>query len=95
MALLITPEANDDVAELYSFGTLMFGFAAATDYTLGLEAAFHLLGEFPRSGRERQEVRPPVRVWLYRSHIVAYRVENEDVVILRVLHHSMDWMDEL
>ena len=95
MAFRLTREADRDVAELYSFGTLTFGLPAATSYALGLQEEFHLLSEFPRAARERYEVRPPVRILPYGSHVIAYRIEDEDVVIVRVLHHSVDWTDEL
>ena len=68
---------------------------AATTYALGLQERFYFLSEFPRAARERWEVRPPLPILPYRSHIVAYRLEDEDVLVVRVLHHSVDWMDEL
>ena len=95
MAFRTTLEADNDIAKLYSFGALMFGLAAATDYAESLREKFHFLSEFPRAARERHEVRPPVRVFPHRSHILAYRIEDEDVIILRVLHHSVDWIEEL
>ena len=95
MAFRTTLEADNDIAKLYSFGALTFGLAAATDYAEGLRERFYFLSEFPRVARERREVSPPVRVFPYRSHVLAYRIEDEDVVILRVLHHSVDWIEEL
>jgi toxin ParE1/3/4 len=95
MAFQVTREADRDIAELYSFGTLAFGLSTATHYAAGLRERFVFLSEFPRAARERLEVRPPVRILPYGSHIVAYRIEDEDVVIVKVLHHSVDWTDEL
>lgn len=95
MAFRLTQEADKDVVELYEYGALTYGLAAATRYALGLREHFHFLSQFPRSARERREVRPPVRIFPYGSHIVAYRIDDEDVVVVRVLHHSSDWRDEL
>lgn len=95
MAFQLTLEAERDVVELYEFGTLRYGLAQATHYASGLREQFHFISQFPRSARERREARPPVRIFPYVSHIIAYRVENEDVLVVRVLHHSADWMDEL
>lgn len=95
MAFQVTKEAENDVADLYEFGTLRYGLDAATRYALGLSERFYFLSQFPRSTRERHEVRPPVRVLPYGSHIIAYRVQNEDVLVIRVLHHRADWVNEL
>ena len=45
--------------------------------------------------RERTEVRPPVRLYTYMAHVIVYIIEDEDVLILRVLHGSSDWINAL
>ena len=95
MAFRLSKEAEQDVAALYRFGTLNFGLDASTRYAEGLRGRFHFLSQFPRAARERHDVRPPVRIFVYHSHLVAYRIEDGDVFVVRVLHHSMDWRTEL
>lgn len=95
MAFLISQEADSDIVALYDFGARTYGLVAAAAYAAQLRDRFQFLAEFPRSVREREEVTPPVRIAPFRGHIIAYRIENEDVVVIRVLHHSADWQSEL
>ena len=48
--------------------------------------------EFPRAARERLEIDPPVRAHPYKSHMVVYVIEGDDVLILGVRHGHEDWM---
>lgn len=95
MAFRVTPRAGQDIVALYEHGTLTYGLAAATTYAEGLREVFMFLSEFPRATRERDEVSPPVRIYPYRSHLVAYRIEDEDVVVVRVVHQRSEWTEEL
>lgn len=95
MAFRTTPRADQDLAELYRHGTLTYGLEAATNYAEGFRDVFAFLSQFPRATRERDEVSPPVRIHPYRSHLVAYRIEDEDVVVVRILHQRSAWTEEL
>ncbi len=50
---------------------------------------FSLLASYPNLGRARDEdLRPGLRTFPVGEYVIFYRVENEDVVILRVLRGS-------
>jgi toxin ParE1/3/4 len=52
---------------------------------------FYLLSRNPYLGRRRdEELRPGLRSFPVRDHIVLYRIEDGDVLILRVLRGSRD-----
>ena len=74
---------------------MLFGADQAEAYYAGLAETFGFLAEFPKAARERPETRPPVRVHPYRSHIVVYVIEGDDIQILRVRHGREDWSNEL
>ena len=67
----------------------------ADSYLFGLKKLFELLAGSPFLARERPEFDPPVRLHPYGSHIVIYRVENGELMVLRVLHGRQDWRREL
>ncbi len=90
-----TAAADADVVELFRFGTERYGLAKADDYVSGLGEALYRLAANPRMARERTEVRPPVRLYTYMAHVIVYIIEDEDVLILRVLHGSSDWINAL
>ena len=47
---------------------------------------WELLATQPRSGAERDDILPGVRHKITGQYIAFYRVDDEDVLILRVLH---------
>jgi toxin ParE1/3/4 len=40
---------------------------------------------------EPTEFTPPVRLHRYNAHLIIYRVGNEDILIIRVLHGRQNW----
>lgn len=95
MSYKLTPEATDDVLHVYVQGVLMFGQSQAERYHARLEDIFALLGDNPRAARERTEIDPPVRVHPYGSHVIIYRTDGEDIVILAVRHSRENWQEDL
>lgn len=52
---------------------------------------FLLLAAYPHIGRRRDEdLRPGLRSFPVGESVIIYRVENQDVLILRVLRGSRD-----
>lgn len=95
MAYSLSRKADEDVVGIYVEGVREFGADQAEAYHSGLTEILGFLAAFPRAARERSETRPPVRVHPYRSHIVIYVIEGDDILILRVRHGREDWDSEL
>jgi toxin ParE1/3/4 len=51
---------------------------------------FFLLAAHPRAGRARDDLGPGSRSFPADSYVIVYRVEGEDVLILRVAHSRQD-----
>ena len=67
-----------------------FGLEQARDYLNGLHRRFGDLAEGPVLGRGVERLAPGLRRYPYRSHVVFYMSEDQGVLIVRVLHESMD-----
>jgi toxin ParE1/3/4 len=52
--------------------------------------AFGRLGEFPLLGRRRDDLRPDLRSYAVEQHVILYRLEDEGIVVLRVVHARRD-----
>ena len=96
MAYRLTPEAVDDIFNIYVQGVLMFGQPQAERYHARLDDALLLLGANPRLAHERTEINPPVRIHTYGSHVIIYQITvDDDVLILAVRHARENWQDDL
>ena len=90
MAYKLTSEADQDLLDIYVTGFLKFEETQAKRYFSELENCFQLLSETPLMSRERHEFIPPVRIHHHGRHLVIYITDNASILIIRVLHDSME-----
>ncbi len=62
----------------------------ADQYVGYLTERLYLLSQNPHIGRRRDDLRPGLRSFPIRQHVIFYRLEGDDVVILHVLHGARD-----
>lgn len=62
----------------------------AIKYLSGFDDVFDNLCNNPETGRERNEIRKGLRSISHESHIVFYRIMDNHIWIVRILHGSRD-----
>ena len=85
----IQPEAEKDLEAIWSYSVENWGVKKALDYLDGLDNVFRMLTNNPNISNLFQKFIPPVRIHHHNSHLIVYIVEEEKIVIIRVLHESM------
>ncbi|MGA9640436.1 MAG: type II toxin-antitoxin system RelE/ParE family toxin [Terriglobales bacterium] len=82
--------ADSDLDEIWYYVASRSGSTDAADRLIGsITDRFPLLASYPNLGRARNEdLRPGLRTFPVGDYIIFYRIEGEDVVILRVLRGS-------
>ena len=91
MAFRLSRGARQDIIDIYLHSEEAFGEAQADRYIADLESTFAFLAAHPMAARERVELIPPVRIHPYRAHLIVYRLDGDDVLILRLRHGRADW----
>ena len=86
----LTPAAERDLEGLWWYTAHSWGVHQAQRYIDGLAATFELLAREPGLAREHEEFTPPVRIHPHAHHIIVYVATAESILIVRVLHQSMD-----
>ncbi|MEH6717181.1 type II toxin-antitoxin system RelE/ParE family toxin [Parasphingorhabdus flavimaris] len=89
--LRLSRRAASDLAEIADYTIAEFGIDQARRYRDQLQACFRSLLANPQLGRSAEAVAPGLRRIRQQAHVVFYRVEREGLLIVRVLHHSMDF----
>lgn len=82
--------AETDISDIYDYTQVQYGKAQAIQYLTGLDACFNSLVEQPHMGKHRPEIRDGLRSFPYEHHIVFYRLQENFIRIVRVLHESRD-----
>ena len=86
------PQADSDLDEIWYYIATESGSLETADRLIdSITARFYLLATHPNLGRRRdQDLRPGLRTFPVGDYTIVYRVEDADVVILRVLRGSRD-----
>ncbi|MDU8914039.1 type II toxin-antitoxin system RelE/ParE family toxin [Aestuariicoccus sp. MJ-SS9] len=90
-AYRLTPAAQNDLEEIWLYTARTWSAAQADRYTDILEDTLDRLLFMPEMERERGEFDPPVRIHPSAEHLIIYRVEGNQLLILRVLGAGQDW----
>jgi toxin ParE1/3/4 len=92
MSHRVAPEAEADLDDIWCYIARKSGSLEIADrFTEFLSDRFYLLANHPYIGRRRdEELRPGLRSFPVRDYIFLYRIEEDAVLILRVLRGSRD-----
>lgn len=93
----LSPEAETDLVLIHDYVTTRSGSTVTADrYIERINGFLSSFDVFPERGTVRDEIRPGLRiVGFERSASVAFVVEDDDVVILRILAGGREFsMDE-
>lgn len=90
VAYSLSTKAATDLDGIYEYTIITFGLAQARNYLVGLHDCFQMLADNPLYGRSTTELAANLRRLEYQSHIVFYKPKEQGVLIVRVLHQSMD-----
>jgi len=94
MAAKWAPQAEQDLIDIYLESIRQFGATQAERYIAELTLCVGRLASMPLMARERKAIRPPVRVHPHGSHVIVYRIDQADILIVRVMHGRRDWERE-
>ena len=89
---LLTPQAEKDLEDIWFYSYEIWSEHQADRYVEILEDTFVNLSFMPEQARELLDFNPPVCVFPSAKHIIIYRIDAQDVVILRVLGAKQDWI---
>lgn len=85
--VLFTPEAQNDLLDLYDYIADHGSPTRALRYIERIEKTCMSLNSLPERGTRRDDLRPGLRVIGFeRRALIAFRVNAESVAILRILY---------
>ena len=90
MKVRFTAQADADIIDCYVYGVLNFGHGQAEGYEEGLRHAIGIIADNPYIASERPEYTPPVRVHHHAKHYIIYLIQNDHILIVRVLRDETD-----
>lgn len=93
---LLTTAARQDLVNIGRFTAERWGRQQRNTYLRQLDDAFKLLSSQPQMGRDASNIKPGYKKHNIGSHVIFYRPgTNSIIVVIRVLHNSMDFEQHL
>lgn len=89
--VVLTPEAERDLEDIWRYSAETWSPRQADRYIDEIEELFALIAGMPGIAREWTEFDPPVHLFPHGQHVIVYRVENESVLVVRILGGKQDW----
>src|SRR3954451_11278459 len=90
LPLVFAPEARDDHEHIQSYTLREWGEQQWEDYEAALDQALTTIGDNPHIGRRRDDLRPGVRSYVVRQHVIYYRITESAIILLRIRHGRSD-----
>jgi toxin ParE1/3/4 len=88
--LRIAEAAQHDLRDIRIYSKAAFGAATTRQYLIGLRATFTLLRERPFIGTSEEHLGFAIRSFGYKAHRIYFRSADDEVLIVRILHHARD-----
>ena len=90
--VVFTPEAEEQLAELYRYIEENATADVALTYTTAVVDYCEGLGTFPHRGTPRDDIRPGLRTTSYKRRTeIAYTVDDGRVSIIGIFHGGRDY----
>ncbi len=89
------PLAEEDLINIWVYGFETWGTGQADRYIDSIENTLNTLTHSPKRHNLRENFRPPIRICHHVSHLIIYTIEEDTIIIVRVIHKSMDIKQQL
>jgi len=86
----LLPEAEKDLENIWLYTVSEWGIEQANSYVEKIDNAFRILVKNPYLAPEYVEFKPSVRIHHHKKHLIIYLIKQTHILIVRVLHESMD-----
>lgn len=86
----LTEDAERDIIDIYLFTLENFGLAQAEKYSADMVLRFDFVAQRPELGRDYGAIYPGAYRINQGSHAIYYLRRDTTILILRILHQSMD-----
>ena len=87
---ILSPAAQADLESIWDYTVTHWGETQAEDYTRKLREACEALSKGKLVSRSAEDIRQGYRKVAVGSHVMFFRPQSGVLVVIRILHQSMD-----
>lgn len=90
LPLILSPQAEDDLADILQYTLETWGEAQVYVYREVLDNALLTIQQHPHIGSNRPEISPVHKILPAGEHLIIYRLSEIAVNVSRILYRGMD-----
>ena len=90
MKLKLSPSAQQDLQEIYSYTQDKWGSKKADNYVANLWDKLQKILQAPQEYRFRHDLYANCQLAVHEKHVILFRVAGQTIEIARILHSAMD-----
>ncbi len=88
----LAAEARDDLRDVLQYSLEVWGRPQCDAYRTAILRRLAEVADFPRLGRPRDDLFAGCRSRPIRQHIVSYRMDVAEIIVVRILH---EWREPI
>ena len=88
---VLSPRAQADIDDIWKYTAEHWGDEQAARYLREIRRAIETVARNPRRGRPCDDIRAGYRKFPAGAHLIFFRLVEEHVDVVRILHQSMDF----
>ena len=89
--LALSAEAFDDLLNIQNYTFSQYGEAGWLKYGHDLDNTMLHIQMHPNAGHRKDDVPPGYLAWVVNEHVMIYRIKEQTIYLVRVLHAKMDF----
>jgi toxin ParE1/3/4 len=94
-AYVLTPRARADLKSIWTYSVDRWNAEQADRYVGVIHRAMAIVAADPQRGRSYDHVRAGYFMYSAGSHIIFFKRRSDGIVVIRILHQSMDYQRHL
>ena len=90
--LILLPAAEADLSAIWDYTAERWSLKQAQNYASGMTHLLNLLCDQPEIAPLLGKLKPPVRAYRFRSHLVIFTADDLLLEVIRVVHGRSNWV---
>ena len=90
LPVVLTSDAEIDLRGILLYSRRQWGTVQRDTYRAAIRRALNTIATNPSIGHPYDRLRPGRRSFPVQRHVIHYRIDDDRVTILRILHERMD-----
>lgn len=93
--ILLSPKADQDFVGIREYSVENFGRSKTKEYLFQIKKSFKNISKNPSIGKANNKLHPNIKYLKSNSHLIFYKNTAKHILIIRILHQSMNYKNHL